>query len=140
MHGGINEPRRFDDETGTHRIDGECPVRIAFARIDSSPGSRMHNRFGLELDDGRTNRIAVGDVEVCMIETSNLMTTGAKNAYKFVANLTTSASDENSHQRAFKGSHQARLARYHSTVSATATSRFREGFHPRSLAFEQSME
>ena len=98
MHCSINEPRRFDDETGTHRIDGECPVRIAFARIDSSPGRGMHYRFGLELDNGSTHRIAVGDVEACMIETSNLMSAGAENAYEFVADLTTSAGDEDSHQ------------------------------------------
>ena len=98
MNRGADKPRSFGHESCPHRIDGERTIGITFARIDSSPGRGMHDRIGLELDNGSTHRIAVGDVEACMIETSNLMSAGAENAYEFVADLTTSAGDENSHQ------------------------------------------
>ena len=61
---------------------------------------------------------------------SRVMPGGVEARRDLVSDLAARAGDEDPHGRAFSGSHHQRFARYHSTVSASASSRVRCFFQP----------
>ena len=98
----------------------------------------MHDRVGLVRVDGREHRSAIRDVERGVIERLHVVV--GERLDDLAPDHPTRAGDDDPHGRAFNGSHHARLARYHSTVSASASSSVRVRFQPSAVILVMSTE
>jgi len=104
-----------------HRIHCVCEINLALAVVDCGHRRAVDHDVGTNLVEGTNDQGPISDVQFRKINCHHIVR--LQQRHKLRTELTPSTGYEDSHDAAFRGSHQPRLLRYHSTVFSSPSAK-----------------
>lgn len=115
-------PAGLGENGGAGAVDPQRGVLLGLRVVDRGPGGAVHHDGGAVLPEGLAYRLRVGDVQCRPVRGDRGDVLTGEPGQDVLAQHPGGSGDQpdGAHRaaRSFSGSHQARLSRYHCTVSA----------------------